>query len=106
MGLFTPKPYSLDSLNIAEKFAAKTALQIAQAVDHQGQLKKQLDSALKNFDKGKLTKEDLTLTIACLMAALEALQKGDDPERTTLLKQKQVLEVSMAMALDKLKDML
>ena len=50
--------------------------------------------------------EDLTLTIACLMAALEALQKGDDPERTTLLKQKQVLEVSMAMALDKLKDML
>ena len=57
MGLFTPKPYSLDSLNIAEKFAAKTALQIAQAVDHQGQLKKQLDSALKNFDKGKLTKD-------------------------------------------------
>ena len=106
MGLFTAKPYDMSSLNIAEKAAVRTALQIATTVDHNGSMKKDLSSALKDFEKGKLSKNDMSTVIACLIASLAALKSGDDPERTTLLRQKQVVELSMAMALDKLKDML
>lgn len=106
MGLFTPKPYDVSSMNIAERAAVRTALQIAQQVDHQGKMKKDLSSTLKDFEKGKLSKNDMSTVIACLIASLAAIKSGDDPERTTLLKQKQVVELSMAMALDKLKNML
>ena len=55
---------------------------------------------------GKLSKEDMAKVIACLIASLAAIKSGDDPERSSQLQQQQVVEVSMAMALDKLKNML
>ena len=106
MGLFTKKPYSLDSLNVAEKAAVKTALEVAQMVDTQGKLKKELGSALKDFGKGKFSKEDMAITMAALAASLKALAGSEDPDRSSLLNKKKVAVVSMALALDKLKNML
>ncbi|MCR5295946.1 MAG: hypothetical protein K6E17_00930 [Clostridiales bacterium] len=106
MGLFTPKPYSMDSLNIAERAAVRTALKVGLMVGSDSSVKKKLQTALNDFDKGKLSKEDMAAVIACLIASLAAIKSGDDPERSSQLQQQQVVEVSMAMALDKLKNML
>ena len=106
MGLFTRKPYKMDSLNIAEKAAVKTALEVAQALDRGGRMKKELSSAIRDFDKGKLSKKDMATTVACLVASLSALSGTDDPDRSSLLNKKKVVMVSMALALDKLKNML
>ena len=106
MGLFTRKPYSMASLNIAEKAAVQTALEVAQALDRGGILKKELSTALKEFGKGKMSKKSLMTTIACLVASLKSLKDSEDPDRSSLLQKKKVVVVSMALALDKLQNML
>ncbi len=106
MGLFSFRPYKLDSLNFAEKSALKAALEVAQMLDTQGQLKKSLNSALKGLEKGKMSKSELTTSIACLAASLTALSKTEDPDRSSLLAKKKVATVAMALALDKLKNLL
>jgi len=106
MGLFTAKPYKLDSLNFAEKAAVRTALEVAQMLDTQGRLKKELNSALKGLDKGKMSRKDLATSVACLAASLSAMSNSEDPDRSSLLAKKKVATVAMALALDKLKNML
>ena len=78
MGLFTPKPYSMDSLNIAERAAVRTALKVGLMVGSDSSVKKKLQTALNDFDKGKLSKEDMAAVIACLIASLAAIKSGDD----------------------------
>jgi len=106
MGLFTRKPYKLDSLNIAEKAAVSTALEIGLAVSRDPKLTKSLQAAQKDLRGGKMSKDTLGTTVACLVASLAALAGSDDPDRSSLLQQKKVVTVSMALALDKLKNML
>ena len=106
MGLFTSRPYSMSSLNGAEKSAVRTALEVAKAVGVDGKLGKSVNTAIKELQKGKMSKDSLTTSIAALVASLAALSGSEDPDRSTLLKQKQVAQVVMVMALDKLKNML
>ncbi len=103
MGLFTSRPYDVSNLNAAETAAAQAALEIAQLMDRNGQMKKDLNGALKGLRKGKMTRNDLATTIACLVASLGALAGSEDPERSSMLNKKKVATVAMAMALDKLK---
>lgn len=104
-GLFSKK-ISINSLGIAEKAAVETALEVAQMLDRKGELTKQLSSALAGVRKGKMTKEDIKVTVACLLASLAALTSGDDPDRSSQLQKKQVAQVSMALAIEKLKKLL
>ena len=106
MGLFTAKPYKMDSLNIAERAAVSTAMEVALQLDTQGKVTKKLKTALRDFNKGKMSKEDMAVAIACLLGSLKALSSGEDPDRSSLLKKKAVVQVSMAMALAKLQKML
>ena len=106
MGLFTKRPYDLSSLNGAEKAATKSALEVAQMMDTQGRLKKELKNALTGLSKGKMTREELATSIACLVATLAALNSGDDPDRSSLLAKKKIATVVVALALDKLKGLL
>ena len=106
MGLFTPKPYKLDSLNIAERAAVSTALEIGLAVSKDPKLTKSLNNAQKDLRGGKMSRDTLSTTIACLVASLAALAGSDDPDRSSLLEKKKVVTVSMALALDKLKNLL
>jgi len=75
-------------------------------MDRKGELRKQLNSAQAGLRKGKMTKSDLQVTIACLLASLKAVHEGDDPDRSSELKKKQIAEVAMALAISKLKDLL
>lgn len=103
MGLFTKRPYDVSNLNSAEKAAAQAALEVAQMLDTRGAMKKDLKGAMTGLRKGKMTRNDLATTVACLVASLAALAGSDDPDRSSILNQKKVATVAMAMALDKLK---
>ena len=85
MGLFTAKPYKMDSLNIAERAAVSTAMEVALQLDTQGKVTKKLKTALRDFNKGKMSKEDMAVAIACLLGSLKALSSGEDPDRSSLL---------------------
>ena len=90
MGLFTPKPYKMNSLSVAEKAAAATALEVAIQCAGNSSLAGSLKTAQRHFNRGALTQADLVVVIACLEATLEAMTEGDNSDlRTTLLKQKQ-----------------
>ena len=53
-----------------------------------------------------MSREDLATSIACLAASLSAMSSSEDPDRSSLLAKKKVATVAMALALDKLKNML
>jgi len=103
MGLFTRRPYDVSNLNSAERAAAQAALEVAQMLDTRGTMKKELNGALKGRRKGKMTRSELATTAACLVASLASLAGSEDPDRSSMLNQKKVATVAMAMALDKLK---
>ena len=103
--IFKRRPYKLNSLNFVEKAAAEAALQ---AAIHFGADNRNLniERALKDFRKGALDKDELTTVIACVAAALAAMKGSEDPDRSSELKNKQITEVSLALAFKKLHDML
>lgn len=105
MGLFTPKPYKMNNLSAAEKAAVGTALEIGIQCSS-GSLVGTLKTARRNFNNGALSQTDMAAVLACLNATLTALSSGDDSDmRTTLLKQKAVIQVSIVLAIEKLKAM-
>ena len=107
MGLFTPKPYKLDRLSVAEKAAVATALEVGAQCGKGSNLAGELNKARRHANSGALTKNDLVVTIACLVATLDAVNKQDtDDLRSTLLKAHAAMQVAFASALEKLKNML
>lgn len=107
MGLFTPKPYKMNGLSVAEQAAVLTALEIGIQCAGGSGLAGTLKTARKDFNNGALSQTDLAAVLACLDATLTALSSGDDSDmRTTLLKQKAVMQVSIVLAIEKLKKMI
>lgn len=106
MGLFTPKPYKMGSLSSVEKAAVLTALDVGiECAD--SSVSGTLKTARRDFNSGALSKTDMAAVLVCLQATLNALSSNDDSDlRSTLLKQKAVVQVSIVMAIDKLKNML
>ena len=94
----------MDSLNFAEKGAVEAALEVAAMLDVHNQTKAK--EALKDFKKGALTKDELLTAIACVAVSLKAMTDGDDPDRSSSLNKKKIAVVSLALALNKLKEML
>lgn len=83
-----------------------TALEVGIACSN-GEIVKTMKQAKRNIQGGALTLSGLVATAACLEATLDAITSGDDSNmRTTLLKQKAVVQVVIASALAKLKNML
>ena len=106
MGLFTPKPYKMNNLSMAEKAAVGTALEIGIKCAGGSGLAGTLKTARRDFNSGALSQTDMAAVLACLEATLTALSNGDDSDmRTTLLKQKAVIQVSIVLAIEKLKAM-
>lgn len=107
MGLFTPKPYKMNSLSAAERAAVDTALEVGIQCAGKSGLAGTLKTARKNYNRGALTHTDMAVVIACLEATLEALTEGDNSNlRTTLLKKKAVVQVAIVLAIQKLRGML
>lgn len=105
MGLFTPKPYKMNGLSVAEKVAVGTALEIGIQCAS-GSVVGTLKTARRDFSNGALSTTDMAAVLVCLETTLTALSNGDDSDlRTTLLKQKAVLQVSIVMAIEKLKSL-
>lgn len=106
MGLFNLRPYKMDSLNIAESAAVSAALEVSIDSGADKALGGKLSKAYRHFKRGALTKDDLTATIAAVAASLTSLKEDNDDLRTTALKQKSVAVLALALALDKLMNML
>ena len=106
MGIFTPKPYKMDTLGIAERAAVISSMEVAIEIGGNAPQVTQLRTALKEFRKGAISESSRVIIMACLAATLSAISSGDDSDlRTTMLKQKAVTQVALALALDKLKNM-
>lgn len=107
MGLFESKPYKLSNFGGAEKAAMTSALDVGIQCAGGSSLAGDLKKAKRHVSSGALTKDDLVVTAACMQATLDALASGDDSDmRTTLLKQKAVVQVVIAATLAKLKALL
>lgn len=106
MCFFEKRPYKLNNFSGAEKAAMEGALEIGIRLAS-GDIQKKLEHAHKNVRRGSLTRTDLICTSACVKGTLEAMTKGDDSDmRSTLLKQKGVVQAVLAIALAKLEVML
>ena len=81
MGLFTAKPYKMDSLNIAERAAVSTAMEVAMQLDTQGKVTKKLKTALRDFLAEEFPPDTLLFSLMSQYTPMPGLERFPELQR-------------------------